>query len=138
MSLEIILVTREDVPYWEDNEAANLGEIDPTAWECLLFKDLNIMTFAEFKEADHDPNTYANYYSDRIRCLVTKYPLVLRIKDYYQDAFFPAGDLKDLAHEIQSLGEIVNSEKSRALLNQLLSAVDAGLKTNAGIRLVAD
>ena len=138
MSLEIILVTREDVPYWEDSRAVHFGDIDPYEWESLLFKDSNIMTYFEFTAEDRDGETYDDYYSNLISEMEAKFPLIVRVKDYYKDAVFLNSELSGLIQEIESLKKVVRYKESRDFLDQLLGASKAALNSNAGIRLVAD
>jgi len=138
MALDIILVKNESVPHWEDEESVHFGSIDPYEWESLFFTDFSIETYFEFAKENEDLQRYDTYYSEKIDSLQKKFPMITRIKDYYQDASFSAKEIEELTQEILLLKTIVKRQKSKNLLKQLLGACEIALKNGAGLTLVAD
>ena len=135
MPLEIILSKRSEV----DSEAGiPRGDIDPSAWENLFFKELNIRTIFDYIAEGEDPKTYEDYYSDRVAELKSKYPLMSRLKDYYEDAFYGAHELQELADEMSALKKIAVDQKSLSLLDQLATVVSEAINTNSNIMIIAD
>lgn len=138
MSLEIIITKNESKSYWEDEEAEYFVDINPNEWECLFFKEFNVLNYLEYTAEKRDPKTYRAYYLVQISLLKAKFPLILRIKDYYEDAFFSKSEINGLIQEILSLKPVVKRKESRRFLDQLQLASEKALKNNAGMKLVAD
>lgn len=138
MALAIILENHEGVPYWEDPEAILFGLVDSLGWEVLFFKDMEILTFLEYCAQGNSANRYGAYYADRISRIASKYPLIVRAKDYYRDAFFSREEIPALVKELESLRSLVGESQSAIFVNQLLEASNLALTTGAGLRLSAD
>jgi hypothetical protein len=138
MALEIMIVGDVSKPYWENEKLLRFGEIDPHEWESLFFIDLGVMDLTEYSAKTGGIQSYEDYYSERISQLQKKFPLLVRIKDYYQDAFFSPDEIDGLRREIASLRDIVKQQESINFLNQLWEVSDVALKNNAGVQLAAD
>jgi len=136
MALEIMIVKNASKPYWEDPDAFLFGEIDPVEWESFFFNDLDIKRYTEYNREDSE--TYEEYYASRISSLEKKFPLITRIRDYYEDAFFSKQEVSGLINEILSLQNVVEGKQSVNFLNQLLAAGEKAIRHDSGITLVAD
>src|SRR5687768_1808762 len=98
MALEIVIVKGDFEPYWEDPEAMHLGYVNPVEWESFFFKDLGIKRYTEYVESDLQ--SYDDYYSTKISMLEMDFPLISRVKDYYEDAFFSAKEIPGFIQEV--------------------------------------
>lgn len=138
MALDIIIVSDESKPYWEDSKALRFGDVDPTEWESLMFKEFNIMTYFEYLAKGVNPQTYLDYYAEQISLLEGRYPMISRIKSYYEHASFSEDEVQKLKIEMESLKTAASREKSKRLLCQLIKACDLAIRNNCGISLIAD
>lgn len=138
MALAIILGSRDDVPHWEDAEAVMFGLVDSLSWEQLFFKDLDVQTFLEYCAEGKLADRYNDYYADRISQIASKYPLIVRAKDYYRDAFFSAYEIPELVKELAGLKAEAHESQSVDFINQMLEASTVALDKGASIRLSAD
>ncbi len=137
MALDIVFVKDNSSPYWA-NAGVMDGEIDPVEWETLFFKDFEIKTRFDHLEESGDGESYDEYYSNRITQLEKRFPLLSRMKDYYEDAFFSANELVALSSEIQAARSLAKSDRAFGLLNKLQGAVDIASRNGLGISLIAD
>ena len=131
-----MIVKNVSKPYWEDPETFLFGEIDPVEWESFFFNDLDIKRYTEYNQEDSE--TYEEYYLRRISSFEKKYPLIIRIRDYYEDALFSKQEVSGLINEILSLQNVVEGKQSVGFLNQLLAASEKAISRDSGIKLVAD
>ena len=138
MARDIMIVKDVSKPYWKESGTIHFGDVDPTEWESLFFTDLNIRNQGDYTAEKGDSQTYEDYYSKRISQIKEKFPLIVRTKDFYEDASFSKSEINRLIKEILSLKEIVKRKESIDFLNQLLEASEEALKNDAGIIIVAD
>lgn len=138
MPLDIIIVEDVSKPYWENEKAFHFGEIDPREWGSLFFTDFDVMDYGEYSARAGAIQSYENYYSNRMSQLKEKSPMIIRIKNYYEDAFFSRDEIEVLRREILSLKNIVKRQESMNLLDQLLEATEIASKNDAGLQLEAD
>lgn len=138
MALDIMIVKDVSKPYWEKDDAFLFGEVEPSELTSLFFTDFDVMNCDEYAKKIGEIKSYDDYYSERISQLQKKYPLLVRIKDYYEDAFFSPGEIEGLRREILSLKNTVTQQKSINLLDQLLEACEIASKNDAGLELLAD
>ena len=138
MALAIILVTSGSVPHWEDPNSLLLGLVDSKGWESLFFGEMETLTYFEYTNQGNTASTYEEYYADRIAEIGSQYPLLVRAKDYYQDAFFSEHEIVGLAHEIKTLRRSVKNKEAQVYLDQLLKACETALINTAAIQLSAD
>ena len=137
MALDIHIVG-EEFPNWEGKSSFFFANVDAFEWESLFFKDLSMKTYLEFVEAGGNSESYGDYVSEQYAKLQENFPMISRIKEYYDDAFFSKDDISELIREIKSLESFVKHQLSKNFLNQLLSACEMAQKNNAGIVLIAD
>jgi hypothetical protein len=138
MSLEIILTSNTSVPYWEDARAIRIGAVDPYGWESLFFKDFGVKSFTKYASEGENAEAYVVYYSRRMSSLEKHYPLVLRMRDYYEDAFFENSEMESLLSELHSLRQSVTREESNRFLDQISKACELAIQDRASLQLIAD
>jgi hypothetical protein len=138
MPLEIMIIKDVSKPYWENPEVIRFGDISPLDWESLFFKDFEIKSYLEDAPEARDQRAYRDYYSKKISFLNERFPLIVRIKDYYEDALYSKYEIKELIREILSLEDIAKSQGSIRFLHQLLKACEMAVNNDAGIVLAAD
>jgi hypothetical protein len=137
MALDIYIVG-EEFPNWEGKSSFFFADVDPYEWESLFFKDLGIKTYLELVETGATPESYEKYISKQYVKLQEDFPMISRIKEYYDDAFFSKDDIKKLIQEINLLERFVKYQPSKNFLSQLSNACEAAQKNSAGIILIAD
>jgi hypothetical protein len=138
MAFDIVIVEDDLSPDWGGKGCVRWGEVDPYEWESLFFNDFEIMTYWEFSEKKGNLQNYDDYFSGQIALLAEKYPMITRIKDFYQDAVFFKDEIEHLLQEVESLKSTVKYGESKLFLDQFSRASKLALEKNAGIRLLAD
>ena len=138
MALRIYIVKDVSIPYWEQEGTIRLGGVNPIEWGCLLWKEFNRKNVFEYTSEGGDRQAYDDYYSKQILLLREKYPLIVRINDYYEDAFYSKDEIEGFIDEISALKEVVKHDESIRLLDQLMKACELALQNNAGIVFFAD
>ena len=137
MALDIYIVGK-GFPNRENKETIDFANVDAFEWASLFFEDLGIKTYSEFVKVGGTPEFYGSYISEQYAKLQENFPMISRMKDYYDDAFFSKDDIGELIQEIDSLEGFVKRQLSKNFLSQLLSACVIAQKNNAGIVLIAD
>jgi hypothetical protein len=137
MALDIYIVG-EERPNLEGKNNFFFGHVDPREQVSLFFDDFGIKTYLEFVEAGGTLESYEKYESEQYVQVQKKFPMISRIKEYYDDAFFLKDEIAELMREIKSLENFVKHHLSKNFLAQLSSACEMAQKNNAGIALIAD
>lgn len=138
MALEIFIVG-EGFPDWESKSSFFFADVDPREWASLFFKDFGIKTYLEFVEVDETPESYGKYISEQYAKIQENFPMISRVKEYYDDAFFSKNEISKLIQEIKLLESFVKYQLSKEFLSQLSNACEMAKKNNAaGIALIAD
>lgn len=137
MALTIHIVEKE-FPSNQDKSTIDFGYFDALEQLSLFFKDLGIKTTTEFVESGGDRDSYWNYLDEQYLLLEKKYPMIYRLKEYYEDAFFSKEEIGELTHEIETLAGLVKHQLSKNLLNQLLNACKIAKENQTGLVFLAD
>ncbi|MBP7415968.1 MAG: hypothetical protein WBC19_02575 [Pyrinomonadaceae bacterium] len=66
-----------------------------------------------------------------------EYPLLARIEDFYQDAFFAAGEISALRDELNRAESFTLTESGKVFLNGMQAACEIAAQKNLGIRLLS-
>lgn len=136
MAHDIFIVKDFRKPYWEVEGTINFGEIDYFQWSSLIFREFHIKTYSEYQAEGNEPDTYHKYFSKQLS--EVRFPLIARIRDFWEDTQFLNVEVDGLAAEIIELRKIVRLEEARQFLDNLLSACKIARAENAGIITVAD
>jgi len=132
MSNEIIIVTDQTRPHWEDKDAVHFGFIDEDGWETLFFAEFGIKTYLSYTSEGETNESYDDYFARQLSILNEEYPLIARFHDFYKRAAFSKNEIGDLIEEIHKLRPIIRLEQAGELLDQLLGVSEFAIKHNAG------
>lgn len=136
---EHIFIVKNALPqYWEDENCLYYGYLDPVEWEILFFKEFKILTVFEFTNEGNNRNDYETYFAEKLASLEREYPLISRLNDYYQDAFFLSEEITKLKKEIKQLDSRVLSNEAKKILNQIYTVCGIAQKHSFGIAFIAD
>jgi hypothetical protein len=122
---------------WPPDHRLQLLNIDFSypEWESFFFEGLGA---AQARPFDDEP--WGDFFDRRpfeFRESLTEYPLLARIDDFYQDAYFAESEIPFLEDELLRASDLKLNEDAKSFLAGMLAACKAAASEKMAIRLLS-